>query len=387
MHTKTRLLLLPALLCATLAIACSESAPVSPTGPSTLNDQASTASGDVIVRPGSGGNNAAEWAGAHGWSTAADGLVVEGTDVITATTGVCPSPTITVRGVPVAVTATTTYGGAATCAGLTVGTTVSVTGVVTFTATGFSVIATHIRIEGMPSTKVEGRIATVAGACPSLTIALEGNRGVVITSAATAFDPAAACNRMVPGARIEAWGTRNATNALIAARVELEEDDDDDDDDNDNGGGKGRQVGGEGVIGAITGTCPSLTAVIGGYRVQLTAATEFVGGTCASLRPGTKVKVDARVQADGSIVADRVEIERVPGRPVSGDGRVDTVGGTCPSLTLSVQGVTVITSDTTVFSGADCGSIRAGTHIDVTGEYDGVIVTARSVAIRNNGRR
>jgi len=307
--TKIRSSFAAALLYVALTSACSDSSRLSPNAPSNVEGSAPTASAGVIVRPSNAADRVAEWAGAHGWAASADGLVVEGTDFITAATGVCPTPTITVRGVPVGVTAATAFTGSATCAGLTVGTRVSVMGLVKFTESGMSVTAT--------------------------TIAL---------------------------------------------------DDDDDGGRGGGGGGKGREVGGEGVIGAITGTCPTLTAVIGGYRVQLTATTEFVGGTCESLRSGTKVKVDALVQDDGSIVAEKVEIERVPGRPVSGDGPVARVTGTCPSLTMTVKGISVITSPATTFTGAACESIAPGTHIDVTGEYDGVSVAATAVAIRTHGQ-
>lgn len=389
--TKTRFSLVAGLLCAVLASSCSEGVSrLSPSGPSNITAVSATkAGGDTIVRPSNAGDEAtAEWATQHGWSTAADGLVVEGTDVITAVTGVCPSPTITVRGVPVAITATTTFTAPAACAALTVGTSVKVTGLLTFTATGFSVTATNIAIpSGSPvapgSVKVEGTVASVAGLCPALTITLEGAGGVVVTSLATVFDPSTLCSSIAPGAKIEAVGSRNATGQLVATKVELDEDDDD----NTGGGGAKKKVGGEGVVGAITGACPTLTLVITGNRVQVTAATQFSGGTCASLREGTQVKVDAEVQPDGSILAEKIEIQRIPGKPVSGDGKVDTVDGLCPTLTISVKGVTVTTSAATVFTGGTCASITPGTHIDVTGAYDGVSVTATAVAIRATGKK
>jgi hypothetical protein len=54
---------------------------------------------------------------------------------------------------------------------------------------------------------------------------------------------------------------------------------------------------------------------------------------------------------------------------------------------MTVQGISVITSPTTTFTGATCESIGPGTHIDVTGEYDGVSVAATAVAIRTHGKK
>jgi Domain of unknown function (DUF5666) len=181
------------------------------------------------------------------------------------------------------------------------------------------------------------------------------------------------------GQRVKAFGTRNAVGYLIATHVAI--DDDDDGEGGGTGGGK-KKVSGEGTVGAITGACPTLTMVITGARVQTTATTEFKNGSCATVRPGTKVKVDAETQADGSYAAMKVEIVRSPGKPVSGDGKVDSVSGACPTLTMMVRGYSVRTSATTTFTGGTCASIKSGTRIDVTGTADDTGVDATAVAIK-----
>lgn len=147
--------------------------------------------------------------------------------------------------------------------------------------------------------------------------------------------------------------------------------------------GSGKKARGEGVVGAITGACPELTLVITGTRVSTTATTEYVNGTCETLRPGTKVTIDGELFPGGVATAEKIEIRSVPGgQRVSGDGRVDTVEGSCPALTLTVRGITVVTSADTTFSGGDCDDIRPRSHLDVTGDYDGTQVTATAVHIR-----
>jgi hypothetical protein len=94
------------------------------------------------------------------------------------------------------------------------------------------------------------------------------------------------------------------------------------------------------------------------------------------------VKIDGELKPGGTAVAEKIEVVRAPGRKVSGDGKVDEVTGACPALTLTVRGVTVMTSSTTTFTGGLCGDIERGSHIDVTGDYDGTSVEATAVAIK-----
>jgi hypothetical protein len=77
-----------------------------------------------------------------------------------------------------------------------------------------------------------------------------------------------------------------------------------------------------------------------------------------------------------------VEILRSPGKPISGDGKVDSVSGGCPTVTMMVRGYAVRTSATTTFSGGTCASIGSGTHVDVTGVADDTGVDATSVKIK-----
>jgi hypothetical protein len=312
--TKIRTLLVVAALSATFAAACSgEGARQTLTAPTPTPDSvaaspAVTGDRSTSVRAANPGE-VREWAARYGWAAAADGLVVEGTDTITAVAGACPAKTITIRGVPVAVTAATTFTAPMTCAALAVDTEVTVAALLTFSATGLTVTATNIAPAG---------------------------------------------------------GDENG--------------DSDDDEESESGGGK--KARGEGVIGAITGSCPTLTLIITGTRVSTTATTEYVNGTCETLRPGTKVTIDGALKPGGTATAEKIEIHRVPGRPVSGDGVVGQASGSCPSLTLMVRGIKVTTSAATTFSGGACDDIRAGTEIDVTGEYDGSEVAATAVHIK-----
>jgi hypothetical protein len=73
------------------------------------------------------------------------------------------------------------------------------------------------------------------------------------------------------------------------------------------GGPPPTPVAGEGVVAALRGECLSLTMVVHGYPVMTTSSTVFEGGTCESIVPGTRVRVEG-VLGGNSVVADRVEI-------------------------------------------------------------------------------
>ena len=233
--TKTRWSYLAVGLLSMTGVACSDGvARLSPIGPSPL----ATTPAAVGVSPMA----ADDWASARGWSTMADGRVavadgvqVEGTDVIGNVSGGCPNRTITIRGVTVTVNASTRFAEPLTCATLANGKHIKVTGVLMPSGNGFSVIASHL--------------AAVGG----------GNAAV-----------------QPPGRSVE-------------------------------------RVSGDGVVGTVFGSCPTLTFVIGGYHVQTTAATAYDGGSCESLREGSQVHLEVEKHDDGALVAETVQFVRVPG--------------------------------------------------------------------------
>lgn len=63
----------------------------------------------------------------------------------------------------------------------------------------------------------------------------------------------------------------------------------------------------EGSAGGVQGSCPTLTFGVNGFTVKTNASTTFEGKTCSDLKSGTRVKVNGTRQADGSILATRVE--------------------------------------------------------------------------------
>ena len=252
--TKSRSSYLAVVLSAAVAAGCSDLTRLSPAGPSPLQENAAApvahTSADRSMASAADSSTIASWASTQGWSTfadgrvaVADGLLVEGSEVINTVTGTCPTRTITVRGVPVALTAATSFASPLSCAALTSGTAVTVTGLLMYAPGGFSVTATQIAPAGSSNSK---------------------------------------------GPAVDNKGPEDT---------------------------RGRQkVAGEGVVDEVSGACPSLTLVIAGHRVQTTRATEYRGGTCEMVRQGTSVKVTAEVQADGSVIAENIDVVAAAGR-------------------------------------------------------------------------
>lgn len=67
-------------------------------------------------------------------------------------------------------------------------------------------------------------------------------------------------------------------------------------------------------------------------------------------------------------------------QPVEIEGKVQSVSGSCPSLSLRVNGETVTTDSSTRFKGS-CGKIRPGTDVEVKGHRIGGTIKADEVDV------
>jgi len=122
--------------------------------------------------------------------------------------------------------------------------------------------------------------------------------------------------------------------------------------------------------------------VVRGVRVSTTEETTYEIGECGNLRPGSKVRVEGDFE-DGSLTATSIAIIDQPGgHPVTGEGTVGSLRGTCPALTMVVRGYPVMTTSNTTFTPTDsCTDIRPGSRIAVTGDIFGNSVLATEVEL------
>ena len=65
----------------------------------------------------------------------------------------------------------------------------------------------------------------------------------------------------------------------------------------------------EGAVVTVTGTCPAKTFTIGLHSITTNAATVYDDGLCADLVALAEIEVRAARQADGNLLATRVEFD------------------------------------------------------------------------------
>lgn len=289
-------------------------------------------------------------------------------------TGTCATGlTITLTsGKVIMTTASTVFDPASSCASVAPGVEVEARG--TTNATG-QLVATRVEVEGQGGeVRLEGFVKSITGSCPTLTLTMDDGT-IATTSASTIFSPDNACLLLAEGARIRIRGTRSSTTTstlmIAATRIDLR----------DNGR---KKLSGEVTINSMTGTCPNLTLNIHGVRVTTNSSTVFENGECGNLRPGTKVVLDVETQGTGA-VAERIRITDQPGRggEVEGEGTVASLKGDCPTLTMVVNGISVMTTSQTTFEDGTCSSIRPGTRIRARGTFQGGSLLASEVRIRS----
>jgi len=180
------------------------------------------------------------------------------------------------------------------------------------------------------------------------------------------------------GDHIQARGTMNGTT-LVATEIKVEDTGNDNDE---------NETELKGTVAAFSGaaTCPAATFMIGTTKVTTSATTVFDDVTCATLANGAIVEVEGTTQADGSILATKVEGEAGPDEV---EGMIFSLAGTgsCPALTFKVgstlaTATTVNTNASTTFNGVACTALADGARVEVEGtkQADGSI-TAASVEL------
>lgn len=290
-------------------------------------------------------------------------LQVEGKATVTAVTGTCPTVVLTIAGIPVTVDATTTFPSGQSCGPLAANQLVEVRGMLTISGGALSVVATTIEIEDGNEGEGEGRVTDIQGTCPNVTLTVDGL--TVKADALTRYVPAnrgAGCDQIKVGTKIRVKAVPATGGGYRARLIEIK--------------GHRRFGEGEGRITQVTGVCPDATIYFGATAVQVNAATNFVGGSCADLAVG--VRVQARGFKDDDATANVASWIRFKSKRVEGRSTVSAVSGTCPVLAFTVAGVVkVVTDASTRFEDGTCASIRVGTKVRVKGDMktdDGEVI-------------
>jgi hypothetical protein len=153
--------------------------------------------------------------------------------------------------------------------------------------------------------EVEGAISSLGGTCPALTFMVRGRR--VTTDGATTFEHGS-CASLRNATEVEVKGRVQPDGSLVATKVEVEDDDDDDDDDEDDEDDEDDDRELKGTVSGLTGTCPVLTFVLNGTTVITNNATKFEDN-CGAVRNGRRAKAVGVRQANGQLLATKVEVD------------------------------------------------------------------------------
>ena len=144
------------------------------------------------------------------------------------------------------------------------------------------------------SASIHGTIQSLSGAAPALVLNVGGT--TVRTDSSTVVQrrgDVQGLDTLKQNMDVHVVGVRRADGSIDARRIQINDD----------------PVGGEfeieGSVGGLSGSCPVVTFKINGYSIVTTGTTTFEAA-CATLRSGSRVKVNGQVQADGSVRATRI---------------------------------------------------------------------------------
>ena len=175
------------------------------------------------------------------------------------------------------------------------------------------------------------------------------------------------------GGRVEVKGQQQV-GAIYAVRIHVQ-------------ANEGKSDSLTGTLTAKTGTVPILTLTVGGKAVYTSATTVVERKntvlTLNDLRVGDLLRIDGTTRPDGSIDARTIEIKDTDtGTPVDLSGVIAGLTGTCPQLTFTVGGTTVVTDSKTNFVKTECSGLKNGAQVEIKGtkQVDGSVVASKITA-------
>ena len=139
-----------------------------------------------------------------------------------------------------------------------------------------------------------------------------------------------------------------------------------------------------GTLNALSGSLPNLVLTVGTTTVRTSSSTEVKRRgdvqTLDTLKVGQSLHVVGVRNGDGSIDARKIEInDDAPGGEFEIEGSAGGLKGTCPVLSFSVNGFSIVTTATTTFEGAACTALKSGDKVTVKGvrQADGTVTATR----------
>ncbi len=200
--------------------------------------------------------------------------------------------------------------------------------------------------------QIAGKVSNLSGACPTLSFQI--GSATVSTSTSTLF-PDGSCAAVANGSMVEVDGTPQANGSIAAAQVRVAQP-------------HPQAAQAHGAVSGLTGTCPTVTFMVGTSTVSTSSDTSFGGAGCAALANGSNVAVTGTLQTDGSILAGQVFVEPAPKTPPTFvRGVVSALAGACPTVTFTLGKTVVSTTSSTTFVGGACAVLADGSQAGVEG--------------------
>jgi hypothetical protein len=133
----------------------------------------------------------------------------------------------------------------------------------------------------------------------------------------------------------------------------------------------GRLSGESTVTALVAGTsCPTLTFMMGTYKIAVTATTAYTGGTCADIVVNARLRVTGTKQGDDSILASDIDVKNTPpAQHIEGEGIITGLktGTSCPALAFFVESTEVTVTATTLYERGACDDLTIGKRVHVKG--------------------
>ncbi len=285
-----------------------------------------------------------------------------------------PAGTLVVAGRTIATDASTviTQGGAArTFADLAVGQRVHVKG----HTSGTAFLATRIEIQNDNTTvpvNVNGVVSGLTGTAAAFQFTVNGRQ--ITGDAQTLFyssenetqdadsTPALTFADLKDGERVEVKGQQRDPT-VYAVRIYI-----------DAGGSDNEgEFDAKGPISGLSGNCPALSFTLDGTTVTTDATTTFENAQgCSAIVDGMTLEVEGTKQADGSVLAAKVDDmgDGNGGVSFKGEGAIAGLSGTCPAISFTLGATSVDANASTNFHRVACAALQDGDTVQVKGNWE-----------------
>jgi hypothetical protein len=242
----------------------------------------------------------------------------------------------------------------------------------TLTVNGGSVELEDEHRRGGPQDQLEGKVQALPPTTAAGTFMVAGQ--LVVTDASTNLfigGTAVQFSSLTLGQRVHVSGHLNGSS-LLATTIQIQgPNTTSPDDNNGNQGNQDDSASIEGVLSSKSGAPPNLTLLVGGTIVITNGSTEVRRKgdvqTLGALTAGMTLHVEGVRQSNASILARMIQIkDDATGGAFEIEGSMGGLKGACPALTFGVNGFSIFTDGSTVFTPA-CSTFKSGTKVSVKG--------------------